>query len=264
MRKMFLVNPDEYQSLKKTSLPQTLVSNDASDVKLAKYQDAFVRKRDAGKIKENQGWENLSTRLKPILSGPQSEMQEMLNQFPTDRQNNAQFILSILSRLPKVVLTPKRLLIDGVPMEDSMVDVIDDIMRNDVKGIESLIQVLRLKKRAEPPQLVSLDSTSMTDPSSLSSTIVAIPEGAEKGFDASRIGDIPPTAFSGIGLAKTSTPSKIPTPKRKTPIKTKQLEEFTGKARSPKVKRSPIKLRSHSDQPSKEQNVKGANFWISY
>ena len=67
----------------------------------------------------------------------------MLKQFPSTHQDQAQFVLSFLSRLPKVTLSSNHLMIDGQATKDSLVEIVMDIMRNDIKGVESLIQFLR-------------------------------------------------------------------------------------------------------------------------
>ena len=65
---------EEYRAMKKEKeLPK-----EANDVKLAKLQDAFIRKQDAKKIKENRDWDQLASQLKPIFSAQQGDIQEML------------------------------------------------------------------------------------------------------------------------------------------------------------------------------------------
>ena len=243
--------------MKKESASST--PEDATDVRVAKAVDSFVRKRDERKIKENQDWEKLSSRLKPILSGSQKEIEETIKHFPGDRRPDAQFILSILSRLPKVVLTPKRLLIDGVPMEDSLVTIVDDILKNNVKGIESLIQIMR-KKRADESVYIGdvLDSPS-DDPPSLISTLVDTPRKKRKVSVESTVTDIretiPPTTHH-------ESPKQA-TPKEIIKAKGRKLQELTGTTRTPKVRRSPVKLKTDLDIPSKK-HVRGENFWVSY
>ena len=257
MRKMYLVNQEEYKQMKKDISPSTI--EDSSDVRVAKAVDSFVRKRDERKIKENQDWEKLSSRLKPILSGSQKDVEEIIKQFPGDRRSDAQFILSILSRLPKVVLTPKRLLIDGMPMEDSLLTIIDDILKNNVKGVESLIQSLR-KKRADEPVFIGdlLDSPS-DDPPSLTSTLVDTPRKKRKLSVESIVSD----AHEPIALIANHEPPKQATPKEIIKAKGRKLQELTGTTRTPKVRRSPVKLKTDLDIPSKK-HVRGENFWVSY
>ena len=211
MNKMYLVSPDEYNSLKKET-PKMNSQDDASDVKLAKLQDAYVRKRDEKQIKENQEWDKFSSRLKPILSSSHSEIQGIVNQFPKDEQNHAQFVLGVLSRLPKVTLTPNSLLIDGVPMDDSLIDVVQDILKNGVRGIETLIRALRSGKRE------------------ISSTPLKIP---------------PKSAFEPSPM-KFTPRTPVSAPKEISPIKTRgqrKKEEKSGPVHSPvvgKVRHSPL------------------------
>ena len=51
--------------------------------------------------------------------------------------------MNILNRLPKVTFNTSQLLIDGNPLPDSLFQVVSDIMRNDIKGVENVIQKLR-------------------------------------------------------------------------------------------------------------------------
>ena len=63
---------------------------EANDVKLAKLQDAFIRKQDAKKIKENRDWDQLASQLKPIFSAQQGDIQEMLKPFPQVDDSNCE------------------------------------------------------------------------------------------------------------------------------------------------------------------------------
>ena len=78
---MFLVSPEEYSSMKKKQQTPSNVTPEATDVQLAKLQDAYVRKRDQKKIKENLEWDKLSSRLKPILASSHVEIQGIIDQF---------------------------------------------------------------------------------------------------------------------------------------------------------------------------------------
>ena len=239
--------------------PAADTSKDPSDVKLAKAVDSYVRKRDEKKIKEHQDWEKLSSRLKPILSGSQKEIEEIMNQFPNHQRPDAQFILSILSRLPKVVLTPKRLLIDGTPMEDSLVAIVDDILKNNVKGMESLIQVLRRKRKDDMFEFGHPMDSSHADPPSLITSLVDTPRKKRTVSVESIVSD----THEPIPLLVDHESPKKATPKEIIKAKGRKLQELTGTTRTPKVRRSPVTLKTDSDLPSKK-HARGANFWVSY
>ena len=133
MEKMYLIPHEEYHSLKDGK-----GLDEPNDVKLAKFQDAYIRNRDGKDIRESRNWEQLSSRLKPILSSHQADLQEMLKQFPSTHQDQAQFVLSFLSRLPKVTLSSNHLMIDGQATKDSLVEIVMNIMRINIRG--SMVQ----------------------------------------------------------------------------------------------------------------------------
>ena len=141
MDKMYLVPQDEYESFRGKDS-----SKEASDIKVAKLQDAFIRKRDEKEVRENKNWEQLSSRLKPIMSAHQAELQKIVKDFPEAQQDQAQFLLTLLSRLPKVTISSNRLLIDGQPMTDGIIAIVEDMIDNGIHGVESLISFLRRER----------------------------------------------------------------------------------------------------------------------
>ena len=88
-----LMPAEEYKALKKSSVEEK-PSKEASDVKLAKFQDAFIREQEAKKIKEDQNWERMASRLKPILSTQQSDLQELFKRFTSSEREHAGFVVS--------------------------------------------------------------------------------------------------------------------------------------------------------------------------
>ena len=221
MEKMFLVNPEEYASMKKKqSQPSSSITHEANDIQLAKLQDAYVRKRDEKKIKENLQWDKLSSRLKPILSSSQGEIQGIIDQFPPDVQRWAKFIVTTLSRLPKVLVTPNRILIDGIPMKDSLLDIIDDILQNNVSDVDTLIRAMRNGTR---------DTT----------TIQELKPPSNKQEDKT-----PEKQRVVQESSKMHTPSPVSNPEGRSPIKTRSQHARIASSklptRSPKVRYSPL------------------------
>ena len=278
---------EEYRAMKKEKeLPK-----EANDVKLAKLQDAFIRKQDAKKIKENRDWDQLASQLKPIFSAQQGDIQEMLKPFPETQRDQAKLVLNLLSRLPKVTLSQKQLLIDGQPLADSLNTIVRDILKNDVRGVESLIQVLRRGPRTIPPQL-AMETIDVEDSPSLYATVV--PKRSRKEtFNDDDVDDedtmdalIPytPLLLHAEEPASSSTPRKV-TPIKKTP-KVKRTPETTQnptkqstpvgpgprvqrspiKTRSSKVQRSPIAVAATADPLMREsaKKKKQEAYWVSY
>ena len=284
MDKMVLMPAEQYRALKNGSNEP---KKEASDVKMAKFQDSFIREQNAKKITEEQNWENVSSRLKPIFSSQQADVQKMLKSFPSNQQDQAKLVLNLLARLPKVTLSAEQLLVDGQPMTDSLTAIVRDIMRNDVRGVESLIQALRRGQRTIPPQL-AMETIDIEDSPSLYTTVVpnmkqkqTFDEGAMDSF-------IPYTPL----LLHSTEPPLSSTPRKVTPIKTtprmspkNQSTSFETQEKIPKVQRtpigtvprvqrSPIKTRSKvqrspisvktDDLPIKQSAKKQETYWVSY
>ena len=147
---MYMMSADQYDSMnkeKKNDEGELSMEGggktEGDDVKIAKLHDMMIRKQDAKQIKTDKHWSDLGARLKPILSSVQDEKKEILKQFPDTAHAQVEFILNILNRLPKVSLTNTQLLIDGQALSDPLKKVISDIMKNEIKGVENVIQKLR-------------------------------------------------------------------------------------------------------------------------
>ena len=284
MDKMVLMPAEQYRALKNGSNEP---KKEASDVKMAKFQDSFIREQNAKKITEEQNWENVSSRLKPIFSSQHADVQKMLKSFPSNQQDQAKLVLNLLARLPKVSLSAEQLLVDGQPMTDSLTAIVSDIMRNDVRGVESLIQALRRGQRTIPPQL-AMETIDIEDSPSLYTTVV--PNMKQKQtFDEGAMDSFVP--YTPLLLHSTEPPLSS-TPRKVTPIKTtprmspknqstsfEKLEKIPKVQRTPigtvpRVQRSPIKTRSKvqrspisvktDDLPIKQSAKKQETYWVSY
>ena len=285
MDKMILMPAEEYKAMmnKKTELGEEerkkkveKEEEEASDVKLAKFRDSFIRKQDAKRIEDDQTWERLSSRLKPIFATQQADIQEMLKPFPRGQREEAKLVLNLLARLPKVTLSNEQLLVDGHPMGDALPTIVRDIMRNDVRGVESLIQALRRRQRTIPPRL-SMET--IDDDDTMDSFIPYTPLMLQAE-------ELPPSSSSSSTPRRVTpiktTPKRSQTPKElKTPMpsttsvatRTPKVQG-TPKAPTPRVQRSPIKTRSKvqrspvpletADPPINKSAKKQETFWISY
>lgn len=136
---MFMVNPEEYNSMKGRGEPD--------DVKALQFDDAFKRKSDIEKIKQDEQWKQLSDRLKPIFGtntqSNEEELKDIASKFPQNEQGLALSIAKLLLQLPKVTIVKNELLIGGVTQPGSVVEIIDDMIENGVKDMPSLIKKLR-------------------------------------------------------------------------------------------------------------------------
>ena len=261
MDKMILMPAEEYKAMKKMGAEE-----EASDVKLAKFQDSFIRKQDAKSIEDDQNWQRLSSRLKPIFSTQQEDIQEMLKPFPSRQREEAKLVLNLLARLPKVTLSKEQLLVDGQPMRDSLLTIVRDIMRNDVRGVESLIQALRRGPGRTIPPPLAMETIDVEDSPSLYKTVVSNSKGRstlvhddnddDDDNDVTMESLIP---YTPLLLQAEELPPSSSTPRRVTPIKTtpkklptpKELKAIAATTAStatttaattktPKVQRTPV------------------------
>ena len=261
MDKMILMPAEEYKAMKKMGAEE-----EASDVKLAKFQDSFIRKQDAKRIEDDQNWQRLSSRLKPIFSTQQEDIQEMLKPFPSRQREEAKLVLNLLARLPKVTLSKEQLLVDGQPMRDSLLTIVRDIMRNDVRGVESLIQALRRGPGRTIPPPLAMETIDVEDSPSLYKTVVSNSKGRstlvhdddddDDDNDVTMESLIP---YTPLLLQAEELPPSSSTPRRVTPIKTtpkklptpKELKAIAATTAStatttaattktPKVQRTPV------------------------
>ena len=222
MDKMILMPAEEYKAMKKMGAEE-----EASDVKLAKFQDSFIRKQDAKRIEDDQNWQRLSSRLKPIFSTQREDIQEMLKPFPSRQREEAKLVLNLLARLPKVTLSKEQLLVDGQPMRDSLLTIVRDIMRNDVRGVESLIQALRRGPGRTIPPPLAMETIDVEDSPSLYKTVVSNSKGRstlvhdddddDDDNDVTMESLIP---YTPLLLQAEELPPSSSTPRRVTPIKT--------------------------------------------
>ena len=139
---MYMISADQYEAMRGGG------KTEPDDVRIVKAHDAFVRQRDAKRINDDKNWSEFGNRLKPILSSYLEESKKIIQQFPQNNQGQVQSILHILSRLPKVAISGKRLMIEGEPIADPIGDIISDMMENDVKDVKAAIDILRGKRSA--------------------------------------------------------------------------------------------------------------------
>ena len=131
---------------------------EGDDVKLMKLYDKMVKARGAKQLKEQKRVNDLQSRLKPILGSYVSDSKDLLKNIPKDKLPQAEFILSVLTRLPKVSLNEKRLLIDGEAMSEPVDVILRDILESGIFGVRSLIQRLRTKDEEEEDSTSAFES----------------------------------------------------------------------------------------------------------
>ena len=170
IQKMYLVNQDQLKGLK----------TEGDDVKIKKYNEAFLKKDAAERITEEQNWQNLSERLKPLLGKNVDSLQEKSLQFSAEKRPAALFILRLLDHFPNVIMNQNDLLIDGKAQGSSLIEIVNEIIRNNVVDMNSLILTLRGVKpeTLSQPKFSTLSQPAARPPppsSSSSSPIKTVP-----------------------------------------------------------------------------------------
>ena len=215
MEKMYLVPTEEYQSLKGQGADKKMASSskEPSDVSVTKYQDAYIRQEDQKQIQDKQSYDSFLQKVKPLFSSFNNDLSEILQGFSDSDQVPARFIIDFLLRLPRVSVNKNVLYIDGQAIHDSFSNVINDILRNNVKGVESLINALRKRStlraaRSRPvrtPVVRSLDADLQN-----ATTQSVRPKKRRSNVDASFLETIEPLLAESFG-EKVLKPSPIKT-----------------------------------------------------
>ena len=208
---MYLIPSDRYQALiKDKGTPESQLKqskNEPDDVKLAKYNDAYVRKESKRKNARNTDLNEYIKRMKPILEGSACDLETITSSFPADQHGKVREILNILTRLPKIVVTAQQLKIDGQTLSQSPVTIFQEMIDNGVDGVDSVIARLRgtkqKREKTEVPSPIKSPKTS----SSFSKFMTPFLEDQSTPQRASRSLD-----RSNLGMRKETSASPLPSP----------------------------------------------------
>ena len=90
MEKMILLPMDRYQSLTegKQDTPKSLLNSsktEADDVKVAKFQEAFVKKETKRKNAQSTDLDDYIKKMKPILEASAREWETLIASFPSEQ-----------------------------------------------------------------------------------------------------------------------------------------------------------------------------------
>ena len=152
MEKMILLPMDRYQSLTvgKQDTPKSLLNSsktEADDVKVAKFQEAFVKKETKRKNAQSTDLDGYIKKMKPILEGSAREWETLIASFPSEQHERVRAILNILSHLPKVEVTSQEVKIEGKPMNESSTVIVKEMLDNKIEDAASVIAHLRGYKK---------------------------------------------------------------------------------------------------------------------
>ena len=151
---MIMVSAERLESLKKGKMNHP---NDGKrekqqpdDVKLKLLYDEQMRK-DGREKHENE--KNLNKQLQPLLALQSANMGEVLKSIPHDKQVHGNYILQILSRLPKLSIVRNHITIDGEPLKESASQIVNEIIANGITGTKKVINSMRNSKPTTPARL---------------------------------------------------------------------------------------------------------------
>ena len=173
MEKMVLIPQDQYERSKSGNDPKGKKGGEPPDVRLKLLYDEQMKKSAREKNKQEKELD----RIQPLLALQSSNLAEVLRNIPQGKQLSANFILRILSRLPKVSIVRNFITIDGEPLNDTASQIVEQIIDNGVIGTEHVIQALRKghltypkilpgsssKKKPNPPLSLPLTQPSLND-----------------------------------------------------------------------------------------------------
>ena len=232
-----MVSPEEYETLKKGKPEVKEETNPKlkgpDDVKLKLFYDHQARKAAKQKNREETEAAQLQKRIQPLLALHSGNLAEVLKKFPQDKQAQANFILLILSRLPKVSIVRDYLTIDGEPLKEPAHQIVTDIMNNGVTGSQKVIEALRRGVKKTP-------TTSSPSASKLSTTS-RLPASVRSKVRADTIDDS--DSFKSFEDFDDEMQSFVSDSAFKTPLKTPTRSKIrkTSTPKSPRRKQTPRK-----------------------
>ena len=106
------------------SSSSTLTSKDPPDIQDRKLIDSKLKESAIEVNKEKRDAQNMRKKLKPLLRMHNEQILEVIRNLEVGKQVPAQFILQVLTRLPKVTILRNRLLIDGEPLEEKASNIV--------------------------------------------------------------------------------------------------------------------------------------------
>ena len=227
MQKMVLVPEKVFKNMKEGTM-QEGGKKEADDMRMAKFQDAYIRNKNEQEIKEDYEWNKIGKRLKPMFkeSNDIGFASEMIKKYPTSMQPKVEYILKMLMNLPKVKLEKDRILVDGSPMSGTLEEVVADIMINEVSSTKNVIDQLRHSNEKGQDEDTPFESIADTMESYINSQ--------------------QPTTPFHTPRASFSTPSQTPGATYSTPSQTPGDRSFQtpGASPFPTTRSSPYRSRS--------------------
>ena len=125
-------------------------SKEPPEVQMKLFHDEHSKNQAKQWNKELQTAENVNKRIQPLLALHSSHIEEVIKNIPQNHQAHANFVLQVLSRLPKVAIIRNHITIEGEVLQESASSIVQDIINNGVISSRKIIEAMRQgKKRTE-------------------------------------------------------------------------------------------------------------------
>ena len=136
MEKMYLIPSDKYNSMNHSSGKK--VENLPDDVKIKLLNDEKMKKKAVEKLKK----EKTLASLQPLLALQSANIADVLKKIPVDKQVQANFLLQMISRLPKLSIVRNRITIDGEPLREEADQIVEDMIDNGITNTKAIVKAL--------------------------------------------------------------------------------------------------------------------------
>ena len=148
---MHLVTPKQYQIIQEVNNENEgdffLDEGEPADEKIRRFNNNYLEKKAESKFKEDRSWEKLGERVTPMLqsqnqsqSQPQPQPQQgkvndvavvdsIVSEMIPSYKNKAKQLLLRLVKEDAISLNEKSLFINGLPLENNVFDIVNELVR---------------------------------------------------------------------------------------------------------------------------------------
>ena len=154
MEKVYMIPEDQYISMKNNKDDQeggalfSTKSKDPPDVQMKLFHDEHSKNQAR---RWNKEAENANKRIQPLLALHSSHIEEVIKNIPDNQRANANFVLQVLSRLPKVAIVRNYIAIEGEALREPASTIVQDIIANGVVNSQKIIEAMRKGKKRTAP-----------------------------------------------------------------------------------------------------------------
>ena len=147
-------------------------SKESPEVQMKLFHDEHSKSQAKQWNKELETAENVNKRIQPLLALHSSHIEEVIKNIPQNHQANANFVLQVLSRLPKVAIIRNHITIEGEVLREPASSIVQDIINNGVVSSRKIIEAMRQGRKRTvsltPSQSSIMTPSRIKSPSSVS------------------------------------------------------------------------------------------------